>query len=98
MGCSNLTEWGMHRTADPGDGPIRTLKKKRHTEIFRMPLDFFGSPGRTRTCDKAVNSRLLYQLSYRGSVVTPRRLLFAGSARSDSSLYTLKKKMSSGKM
>lgn len=25
-----------------------------------------GSPGRTRTCDKAVNSRLLYQLSYRG--------------------------------
>lgn len=25
-----------------------------------------SSPGRTRTCDKAVNSRLLYQLSYRG--------------------------------
>jgi hypothetical protein len=28
-----------------------------------------GSPGRTRTCDKSVNSRLLYQLSYRGSAV-----------------------------
>ena len=27
-----------------------------------------GSPGRTRTCDKAVNSRLLYQLSYRGTM------------------------------
>ncbi len=27
-----------------------------------------GSPSRTRTCDKAINSRLLYQLSYRGSV------------------------------
>lgn len=26
-----------------------------------------GSPSRTRTCDKAINSRLLYQLSYRGS-------------------------------
>ena len=26
-----------------------------------------GSPGRTRTGDPAVNSRLLYQLSYRGS-------------------------------
>ena len=26
-----------------------------------------GSPGRTRTCDPAINSRLLYQLSYRGS-------------------------------
>ena len=25
-----------------------------------------SSPGRTRTSDKAVNSRLLYQLSYRG--------------------------------
>jgi hypothetical protein len=28
-----------------------------------------SSPGRTRTYDKAVNSRLLYQLSYRGSVL-----------------------------
>ena len=27
----------------------------------------FGSPGRTRTCDQPVNSRLLYQLSYRGT-------------------------------
>jgi hypothetical protein len=27
-----------------------------------------GSPGRTRTSDPAVNSRLLYQLSYRGSL------------------------------
>ena len=28
-----------------------------------------SSPGRTRTYDPAVNSRLLYQLSYRGMVV-----------------------------
>ena len=27
---------------------------------------FGSSPGKTRTCDKSVNSRLLYQLSYRG--------------------------------
>ncbi len=27
---------------------------------------WFSSPGRTRTYDPAVNSRLLYQLSYRG--------------------------------
>ena len=26
-----------------------------------------GSPGRTRTCDQSVNSRSLYQLSYRGT-------------------------------
>ena len=31
-------------------------------------------PGRTRTYDKAVNSRLLYQLSYRGMMKTNRRL------------------------
>ena len=34
---------------------------------FRQPLVIFGSAGRTRTCDKVVNSHLLYQLSYRGS-------------------------------
>jgi ADP-dependent NAD(P)H-hydrate dehydratase / NAD(P)H-hydrate epimerase len=27
----------------------------------------FGSPSRTRTCDHSINSRMLYQLSYRGS-------------------------------
>ena len=27
----------------------------------------YGSPGRTRTADRVVNSHLLYQLSYRGS-------------------------------
>ena len=33
----------------------------------RFPPRRRGSPGRTRTCDPAVNSRLLYQLSYRGT-------------------------------
>ena len=32
-----------------------------------------GSPGRTRTSDPAVNSRLLYQLSYRGPERARRR-------------------------
>ncbi|GAC43080.1 hypothetical protein PPOP_2446, partial [Paenibacillus popilliae ATCC 14706] len=27
-----------------------------------------GSPNRTRTCDNSVNSRVLYQLSYQGTV------------------------------
>ena len=31
-----------------------------------------GSPGRTRTCDQPVNSRLLYQLSYRGTKTSVR--------------------------
>ena len=32
-----------------------------------LTLFKIGSPGRTRTSDQAVNSRSLYQLSYRGS-------------------------------
>ena len=35
----------------------------------------FGSPGGTRTPDKAVNSRLLYQLSYRGMVLTEKMMV-----------------------
>ncbi|CUQ66600.1 protein of unknown function [Candidatus Nitrospira inopinata] len=35
-----------------------------------------GSPGRTRTCDQPVNSRLLYQLSYRGTIVQFRGAAF----------------------
>ena len=37
-----------------------------------------GSPGRTRTCDQPVNSRLLYQLSYRGTEISAKeRLILA---------------------
>ena len=43
--------------------------------IYKKPFDLLakgllfkiGSPGRTRTCDHSVNSRTLYQLSYRGT-------------------------------
>ncbi len=31
----------------------------------------YGSPSRTRTCDHSINSRMLYQLSYRGSAGRP---------------------------
>ena len=31
-------------------------------------LDLLGSPGRTRTSDRVVNSHLLYRLSYRGII------------------------------
>src|ERR1700722_18682796 len=30
-------------------------------------FEIIGSPSRTRTCDHSINSRMLYQLSYRGS-------------------------------
>jgi hypothetical protein len=36
-------------------------------EQFCSTQEGSGSPSRTRTCDKAINSRLLYQLSYRGT-------------------------------
>ena len=34
---------------------------------FQIPKKNIGSPGRTRTADKVVNSHPLYQLSYRGT-------------------------------
>jgi hypothetical protein len=43
---------------------------------FSSCLLGIGSPGRTRTSDPAVNSRLLYQLSYRGSEPTNRSGLY----------------------
>lgn len=41
------------------------VQKSRVVETTR--LEFTGTSDRTRTCDKVVNSHLLYQLSYRGS-------------------------------
>ena len=42
--------------------------------------DDYGSPGRTRTSDKVVNSHSLYQLSYRGmlGVFTRRKSVAKG--------------------
>ena len=39
------------------------FKSKTKTTIQRMVV-FVGAPNRTRTCDTAVNSRVLYRLSY----------------------------------
>ena len=36
---------------------------------MKTTSDLYGSPSKTRTCDKAINSRLLYRLSYQGTVV-----------------------------
>ncbi len=47
------------------DTIMDTMQKIRG-QLFRQPLEFCGSPGRTRTADKVVNSHPLYQLSYRG--------------------------------
>ncbi len=41
-------------------------KQKEGLAENSQPLEFCGSPGRTRTADKVVNSHPLYQLSYRG--------------------------------
>lgn len=51
--------------------PNATNKKSLFPEGKRLLL--YGSPGGTRTPDKAVNSRLLYQLSYRGMVLVAKR-------------------------
>ena len=55
------------RGASPGESLWEIKRLRRRS----------GSPGRTRTYDKSVNSRLLYQLSYRGSDLLERRLYAA---------------------
>ena len=45
------------------------LNKIKGQAILAQPFDFNGSAGRTRTCDKVVNSHLLYQLSYVGTKI-----------------------------
>ena len=55
----------------------------------RKAIDKDGSPGRTRTSDPAVNSRLLYQLSYRGSEALPSGIAsLLDAERGIVSLYT----------
>jgi Phage integrase family len=46
---------------------ISTAEKAKGAGDATYPLDFIGSPGRTRTADPVVNSHLLCQLSYWGS-------------------------------
>ena len=38
----------------------------RSNQLSYSPRQFSGSSDRTRTCDLTINSRVLYQLSYRG--------------------------------
>ena len=42
-------------------------KKSPLQDYLQRACVIFGSSGRTRTCDHSVNSRTLYQLSYRGT-------------------------------
>ncbi len=60
--------------------PSPRPKRKKPPNLRSTAFLRFGSPGRTRTCDKAVNSRLLYQLSYRGTDGSGGRSLGAENA------------------
>ncbi len=53
------------RSEKKGRAGARTPKTEP-SECRVLPMVSNGSPGRTRTADKVVNSHLLYQLSYRG--------------------------------
>ena len=50
------------------DRSLATLSREFHRQPAGTTVQVYieGSPGRTRTYDPPVNSRLLYQLSYRG--------------------------------
>ena len=69
--------------------PRRTFTVRSHPgpfEVIDAPKNpaSSSSPGRTRTSDQSVNSRPLYQLSYRGKALTryytPLRFAIARSA------------------
>ena len=46
---------------------MQSNKKSPISSLKLTGLKLFGSSSKTRTCDKVVNSHLLYQLSYRGT-------------------------------
>ena len=65
--------------------PIKRQKPRRQTSALSDRLASGvgrlreqSSPGRTRTCDRVVNSHLLYQLSYRGSSILEFHLPWEG--------------------
>jgi hypothetical protein len=64
--CRCATPISAGRGARRAMGFQRGLARSKPT-ARAMWLILFGSPGRTRTSDPAVNSRLLYRLSYRGT-------------------------------
>ncbi len=84
-GCSRASRlvwtqpFGMQRVTptqnkNAGAASASAFSVNPWVALFRQPTQ--SSPTRTRTLDPAVNSRLLYQLSYRGSstYVSPSRV------------------------
>ena len=69
----------------PRDGPRLQPAPPRHPPE-PPPTWKAGSPGRTRTCDLAVNSRSLYQLSYRGMCLLAAEPGFEPELRDSKSL------------
>lgn len=73
---NSLTTCSRSLTADPsGNAQYSTFKHTSIMQSFEYTEDSSGinkagSPNRTRTCDNSVNSRALYQLSYRGILRT----------------------------
>ncbi len=51
--------------------PAEYINKNRAVGLLSTALDIHGSPARTRTADPMVNSHLLCQLSYWGSLTAP---------------------------
>ena len=73
MGADNLINFHKwHKWKEIANGcDILVFDRKGYKSKSLKSITYksIGSPGRTRTADPAVNSRLLYQLSYRGSIL-----------------------------
>jgi hypothetical protein len=67
MGATqNATHLGAVQGSQEPSAETVTPAKRGKSEELPVLVNLPSSPGRTRTYDKPVNSRLLYQLSYRG--------------------------------
>ena len=58
--------WPQWEDASVGLEEEANSKTKMADSTGESAILIAGSPGRTRTSDRVVNSHLLYQLSYRG--------------------------------
>ena len=69
-----VSAWGCEQrlvlaqiATDAKSNEITAVPLRENGNEIKGAIVSGGSPSRTRTCDHSINSRMLYQLSYRGS-------------------------------
>ena len=87
VGLLSFTLKKHHIRQDPDGVSLRGLALANGLLPLLVGIEY-GSPGRTRTADKVVNSHLLYQLSY-GRSCNAKISVFSGLSKVGAKLYTI---------